>query len=140
MKKNNKKGFTIVELAIVIAVIAILVAVLIPTFTVIIGNAKKTAAQADCKSAYDQYLVEVISDDDPNNDDLKEYSFVSTQSNEVWYKVGADGQLDEIETKTTAAPTGTAVKTIGSVSIYAPSTSGTQQGGSGGDNEEGGNG
>ena len=32
MKKNNKKGFTIVELVIVIAVIAILAAVLIPTF------------------------------------------------------------------------------------------------------------
>ena len=33
MKKSNKKGFTIVELVIVIAVIAILAAVLIPTFS-----------------------------------------------------------------------------------------------------------
>lgn len=32
MKRSNKKGFTIVELVIVIAVIAILAAVLIPTF------------------------------------------------------------------------------------------------------------
>lgn len=40
MKKMNKKGFTIVELVIVIAVIAILAAVLIPTFSGIIRKAK----------------------------------------------------------------------------------------------------
>ncbi len=43
MKKNNKKGFTIVELVIVIAVIAILAAVLIPTFSSIITKAKQSA-------------------------------------------------------------------------------------------------
>ena len=43
MKKNNKKGFTIVELVIVIAVIAILAAVLIPTFSSIIKKAKQTS-------------------------------------------------------------------------------------------------
>ncbi len=40
MKKNFKKGFTIVELVIVIAVIAILSAVLIPTFSSVIRKAK----------------------------------------------------------------------------------------------------
>ncbi len=44
MKKQNKKGFTLVELVIVIAVIAILAAVLIPTFTTVIANANKSAA------------------------------------------------------------------------------------------------
>ena len=39
IKRNNKKGFTIVELVIVIAVIAILAAVLIPTFAGIIKKA-----------------------------------------------------------------------------------------------------
>ena len=39
MKHTNKKGFTIVELVIVIAVIAILAAVLIPTFTNLIKKA-----------------------------------------------------------------------------------------------------
>ena len=42
MKKMNKKGFTIVELVIVIAVIAILAAVLIPTFTTVIKKANKS--------------------------------------------------------------------------------------------------
>ena len=44
MKNSNKKGFTIVELVIVIAVIAILAAVLIPTFS---GLAKKANLSAD---------------------------------------------------------------------------------------------
>lgn len=39
MKKMNKKGFTIVELVIVVAVIAILSAVLIPTFSSVVHNA-----------------------------------------------------------------------------------------------------
>ncbi len=40
MKRNDKKGFTIIELVVVIAVIAILAAVLIPTFSSIIKKAK----------------------------------------------------------------------------------------------------
>ena len=44
MKKNmNKKGFTIVELVIVIAVIAILAAVLIPTFVSLVNKANLSA-------------------------------------------------------------------------------------------------
>lgn len=39
MKQKNRKGFTIVELVIVIAVIAILAAVLIPTFSSLIAKA-----------------------------------------------------------------------------------------------------
>ena len=58
MKKLNKKGFTIVELVIVIAVIAILAAVMIPTFSGIINRANESAALQDAKSTYTQYLVE----------------------------------------------------------------------------------
>ncbi len=43
MKKSNRKGFTIVELVIVIAVIAILAAVLIPTFTNLIKKANESS-------------------------------------------------------------------------------------------------
>ena len=45
MRNTNKKGFTIVELVIVIAVIAILSAVLIPTFSGIINKAKLSSDQ-----------------------------------------------------------------------------------------------
>ena len=42
MRKSNKKGFTVVELVIVIAVIAILAAVLIPTFASLIQKANES--------------------------------------------------------------------------------------------------
>ena len=42
MKKTNKKGFTIVELVIVIAVVAILAAVLIPTFVSVTKRANES--------------------------------------------------------------------------------------------------
>lgn len=57
MKKSLKKGFTLVELVIVIAVIAILSAVLIPTFGNVIQNSKETAAFSDAKSAIDSYTI-----------------------------------------------------------------------------------
>ena len=43
MKRTQKRGFTIVELVIVIAVIAILAAVLIPTFSSLISKANLSA-------------------------------------------------------------------------------------------------
>ena len=49
MKRSNKKGFTIVELIVVIAVIAVLTAVLIPTFG---GIIKKANASADQQMVY----------------------------------------------------------------------------------------
>ena len=52
MKKLNKKGFTIVELVIVIAVIAILAAVLIPTFSGIIKKANQSAVQQTAAALY----------------------------------------------------------------------------------------
>ena len=60
MKKNNKKGFTIVELVIVIAVIAILAAVLIPTFTGVTEKAQKSAAMQEANNAWINYLAEKI--------------------------------------------------------------------------------
>ena len=57
MRKNNKKGFTIVELVIVIAVIAILAAVLIPTFAGMISKANESKALQEAKNAYTNDLA-----------------------------------------------------------------------------------
>ena len=52
MKKLNKKGFTIVELVIVIAVIAILAGVLIPTFATVVDKANKSSAEQQARNFY----------------------------------------------------------------------------------------
>ena len=53
MKMTNKKGFTIVELVIVVAVIAILSAVLIPTVAGLVKKANLTSDQAAVKQMND---------------------------------------------------------------------------------------
>ncbi len=52
MKKLNKKGFTLAELLIVIAIIAILIAIAIPTFAGALENAKRQTDHANMRNAY----------------------------------------------------------------------------------------
>ena len=59
MKKTNKKGFTLVELVIVIAVIAILAAVLIPVFANLIEKANVSAALQNARNEYTAYTLAV---------------------------------------------------------------------------------
>ena len=70
--KLNKKGFTIVELVIVIAVIAILAAVLIPTFNSVITKANESAALQEAKATE----AVVILHENGNVNDAKYYYVV----------------------------------------------------------------
>ena len=54
--RNNRKGFTIVELVIVIAVIGILAAVLIPTFSNVTENARASARLQETRNVMVSYL------------------------------------------------------------------------------------
>ena len=55
--KKMKKGFTIVELVIVIGVIAILSAILIPTFVNLNKKAQDAKVKSDLASAYHMYAA-----------------------------------------------------------------------------------
>lgn len=59
LKKKNRKGFTIVELVIVIAVIAILATVLVPTFGNVIEKANKSKLVQGLRNEYTTYTATV---------------------------------------------------------------------------------
>ena len=58
MIKRFKKGFTLVELVIVIAVIAVLAAVLIPTFSDMIKKAQNSADLQEARNLFSEALIE----------------------------------------------------------------------------------
>lgn len=71
MKKHCKKGFTIVELVIVIAVIAILAAVLIPTFVSLVNRANVSADEQNVTNMNTILAVESVDGAPENVDEVR---------------------------------------------------------------------
>lgn len=63
MKRLGKKGFTLVELMVVIVIIGILVAIIVPSVTSAVNSAKKQSALADAKSQLTTWSIEVATAD-----------------------------------------------------------------------------
>ncbi|MBR2371200.1 MAG: type II secretion system protein [Clostridia bacterium] len=88
--KNSKRAFTIVELVIVIAVISILAAVLIPTFTSIIEKAEESRRlQQLVNKQKEDFIESMLGKDDstltPEGDDYVVFEF--THFDVVHYRV-----------------------------------------------------
>lgn len=81
MKRNNKKGFTLAELLIVVAIIAVLVAVAIPVFTSQLETAKERTDEANVRSAYGEAVSAYLGDGSTD----------SVSLGGVTYTVSADG-------------------------------------------------
>ena len=60
MRKNKRKGFTLAELLIVVAIIAVLVAIAIPIFTSQLEKSREATDAANIRAAYAQASVEVL--------------------------------------------------------------------------------
>ena len=93
--KKTKRGFTITELVIVIAVIAILAAVLIPTFSNVINRANESAAMQEARSEWSNYSPEVATNDAEANDFLIAHAKDGTT---VYFLV-EDGQFNPDQLK-----------------------------------------
>ena len=91
--KKLKKGFTITELVIVIAVIAILAAVLIPTFANVINNANESAAMQEARSEWSNFSVEVATEPAAENDFLIVHKSGDEAALTYTYFIVVDGQF-----------------------------------------------
>ena len=71
--KVNKKGFTLAELLIVVAIIAVLVAISIPIFTSQLEKSRDATDEANVRSAIAEVTAAVLSDDKKSsgNGDVK---------------------------------------------------------------------
>ena len=63
MNKTNKKGFTLAELLIVVAIIAVLVAIAIPVFTSQLEKAREATDAANLRAAYAEIMAEAITNE-----------------------------------------------------------------------------
>lgn len=59
MKKNKNKGFTIVELIVVMAIIAILILIAVPAFTKYIDRAKRTSEMGTASTINKSYIATI---------------------------------------------------------------------------------
>lgn len=66
MKKTNKKGFTLAELLVVVAIIAVLVAIAIPIFTSQLEKSREAVDAANIRAAYAEVMTAAVTGDNEN--------------------------------------------------------------------------
>lgn len=104
-KKMNKKGFTLMEMLIVVAIIAILIAIAIPTFTAQLEKARVAADSANIRSAYALAKASTLTEQDPSGAAYGTGGTPTTTS----FTFGKDGSVTgaayEIKAKTVTVDT-----------------------------------
>lgn len=96
MKKNNRNGFTLAELLIVVAIIGVLVAISIPIFTSQLEKAREATDAANIRSQYAQVMTEAITDGG-NVDGRAKFGAVELkQKKDQWQNSGLKENLEGV--------------------------------------------
>ena len=90
-KIKNTKGFTLMEMLIVVAIIAVLVAIAIPTFTKSLNDARVATDKANIRSGYASVMADILA---------VQYNVESGSEKDVIYYLNKDGSV----TPATTAP------------------------------------
>ena len=93
MKKNNKKGFTLAELLIVVAIIAVLVAVAIPVFTTQLEKSRDATSVANIRSAYAEAMTDYLTGSSAGSTTavtVKKKAIIQTAQKNNWSGEGAN--------------------------------------------------
>ena len=129
LDKRNKKGFTLAELLIVVAIIAVLVAISIPIFTTQLEKSKEATDLANIRAAYAEASVAALNGD--NSEDGSATSVAMTQ-NAGWdyqdpYIAGVTTQIPSVSkgqyvTVTVNGETGDVTFSVGSSAAKTDTT------------------
>lgn len=84
MRKNNKKGFTLVELLVVIAILAILASVAVVGYTAFVDKANKSAAETEAHPIDAQIEASLMIND-------AAYLGKKADNTEIWVVKGTNG-------------------------------------------------
>lgn len=97
MKKTNKKGFTLAELLVVVAIIAVLVAIAIPIFTTQLEKARQSTDAANCRALYAEAMTASLE----NNGEGTKAPVVSqaTMESDKWDKLPDDTKIGTVSVK-----------------------------------------
>ena len=109
--KKSNKGFTLIEMVIVIAVIAILAAILIPTFAHVINNANAAKLQAQLKNVHTVYVTE-------NAEIAVDGDLLVFEYDGGYYSLDSKGEYTKVSSLISDAATGNASYESGNVKIY----------------------
>lgn len=113
-KLNKKKGFTLMEMLIVVAIIAILIAIAIPTFSSQLEKAREASDQANIRSAYAIAQASTLLEKYPDGTALPTTGTVTSP----WY-LNKDGSV------ASAATNAYAIQAKGPVSVSTVPISGS---------------
>lgn len=87
--KINKKGFTLAELLIVVAIIAVLVAIGIPVFTSQLEKSREAADAANIRAQYAQVIAEAITSDRDVNIDGQDFGKIELRQKQADWQTEA---------------------------------------------------
>ena len=115
-KIHSKKGFTLAELLIVVAIIAVLTAIAIPVFSAQLEKARQATDLANLRSAYAEASAEALTD----TDNIGEATTPKMVSDGTWSTIGdkpewlgafapAKGKTATVTVNATADPATTSI-------------------------------
>jgi type IV pilus assembly protein PilA len=122
--KRNRKGFTLAELLIVVAIIAVLVAIAIPVFTAQLEKSREATDAANIRSAYAEVITMYLTE----ADDTVSIDVQSQQKQADWqgdtpkltYQGGGSQQEVDMPACTAADQTYTVAITVDSSGVVTP--------------------
>ena len=92
--RENKKGFTLAELLVVVAIVGILVAISIPVFTAQLSKARKATNQANLRAAKAAAIADYLTEDVTYNYDMTTGGVKVVGENNVTQVASAEVTID----------------------------------------------